>query len=91
MKSKFQYAKCFFLQKSITNISYLLKTLKPCILYRKGREIKPGGQVMLTPLQSVPSIKRKVELRSGGLICTGKMEITLDAIMVNSRRREDQP
>ena len=46
---------------------------------------------MLTPLQSVPSIKRKVELRSGGLICTGKMEITLDAIMVNSRRREDQP
>ena len=46
---------------------------------------------MLTPLQSVPSIKRKVELHSRGLICTGKMEITLDAIMVNSRRREDQP
>ena len=81
----------FFGNKYLISASSLKKTLKPCILYRKGREIKPGGQVMLTPLQSVPSIKRKVELRSGGLICTGKMEITLDAIMVNSRRREDQP
>ena len=42
---------------------------------------------MLTPPRSVPSIKCQVELRSRGLIGTGEMEITLDAIMANSKQR----